>query len=291
MSEAGVQVTVDDRARLVMAALGASHWPEREQAQQPHAVHQHAKQTRQFLAPFGRHEAILALNRLLDDGLSLSDLFAVALSSSWPGLEPIEPLPDSLKDGRWLAQLADFRRDSSIEVFWSEHIDAWEIARDDLAAVFRESGVVPFLNQFHHPPESRPLQVIPCIVYPMLSPVLVKTAAKLFFILPPAKAWGESPPWPFAEDPGWVIAQTCWHLTSHYLSPVLSQSDAASQTTLRHAAVTLCLEQEFDQAEAMAYLVRARKESALPRLPLAVERMRQFLDAPDQHSLLDLDFT
>jgi hypothetical protein len=53
--------------------------------------------------------------------------------------------------------------------------------------------------------------------------------------------------------------------------------------------VTLCLEEEFDEAEAMTYLVQKKKEQNLPNLPLAVELLRDYLVERDGRSLLDLD--
>ena len=54
--------------------------------------------------------------------------------------------------------------------------------------------------------------------------------------------------------------------------------------------MTLCLEGEFDEAEAMAYLVRSKKEHSLPKLPLVVEELRDYLAAPKSRSLADLAF-
>jgi len=119
---------------------------------------------------------------------------------------------------------------------------------------------------------------------------LAETAAVLFMILPPAKAWGESPPWPFGEDPGWVIAQSCYYLVQHFLADELAQMDETGQSLLTYAAVTLCLEEEFDEAEAMTYLVQKKKEQKLPRLPLAVELLRDYLAGRDDRTLSQLDW-
>jgi hypothetical protein len=53
--------------------------------------------------------------------------------------------------------------------------------------------------------------------------------------------------------------------------------------------VTLCLEEEFDEAEAMTYLVQKKKEQNLPRLPLAVATLRDYLAAPDGRDLSQLE--
>ncbi len=180
----------------------------------------------------------------------------------------------------WTSSLVDFHRVTGIADFWREHASNWEEAQRDLVAIFRQTRVVSFLNRLRGQPVAGAVAVVPSIVYPMLEPVLATTAAHLYLILPPAKAWGESPPWPFGEDPPWVVAQTCWQLAAHFLAAELARLDPSNQALLQHAAVTLCLEQEFDEAEAMAYLVRTKKEHQLPQLPVVAERLRAFLSDP-----------
>jgi len=290
VSENRVTVTVDDRVRLVMGVMAASGWPDQEQAIQTHAVHQHSKQTRQFVSEFRKHLAVSKINEGLAAGVSPGDFFTAALRCSWPDLKPLEPLPSTFEDGNWIKSLADFYQESAIENFWLDHSPFWEEARDDLDEIFKDSVLIQFLTQLLDQPMNRSVVVMPSIVYPMLTPIMAETMDILFFILPPAKAWGESPPWPFDEDPGWVIAQTCWHLTAYFMAGTLSKVEKKSGATLRHAAVTLCLEQEFDEAEAMAYLVRCKKEHGLPRLPLVVEELREYLADPGGRSLADLEF-
>ncbi len=288
MSDSTVHVAVDNRARLVMAALSASDWPQLEQGQAPHAVHQHSKQTRQQMKPFADHPAVTLLNQSLADGVSLADLFSAAMRCRWPGFDPVEPLPASLNDSGWAAALPQLYADAGLEAFWRHHADFWDEAESELSEVFEGSRLIPFLTQLMDRPLAQQITVIPCIVYPMLAPVLASAEGSLHLILPPAKAWGESPPWPFGEDPGWIVAQSCWALSELFMKENLARLDGTQQALLRHAAVTLCLEQEFDEAEAMAYLVRSKKEHSLPRLPLVVEMLREYLEQPEGRSLSDL---
>lgn len=288
MSELPIEVSIDDRVRLAMAVLAATDWPEREQAQETHAVHQHSKQTRQFVREHRNHAAVAGLNSALADGAMLTDVFSAVLRHSWPNFRPVEPLPDRLRDSTWVNAMADFYRVTAIADFWQEHAAHWEEAKEDLVAVFAESRLVTFLNQLRQRPAARAIAVVPSIVYPMLAPVLATTASRLCLILPPAKAWGESPPWPFGEDPAWVVAQTCWHLTAHFMASDLPGLTPTNQALLRHAAVVLCLEQEFDDAEAMAYLVRSKKEQHLPQLPGVTESLRSYLANPESRTLVSL---
>jgi hypothetical protein len=252
--------------RLVTAVLAASHWPEIEQEQATHAVHPHSKQVRQQVRPFANHSAVTQLNTGLDAERPLTYFFTAALN------------PESMANlTEWTAVLPDFAAQTKLADFWASHTDPWEEARAGLDAIFAQSQIMSFLGKLLGRPVPKNVAVMPTITYPMLNPVLAETADTLYFILPPAKAWGESPPWPHGEDPGWAVAQTCWHLTAHFLAGTLAGLDGTGQALLGHAAVTLCLEADVDEAEAMAYLVRSKKEHNLPRLPLVVDQLRDYL--------------
>ena len=282
MSE--VHVTVDDRVRLVTAVLAASHWPEQEQAQTPHAVHSHAKQTRQFVANFQHQKAVAHVNQALEDGLPLTDLFAGAVRCRWPDFAPKEALPTSLPP-TYPAALATFVAETAIGDFWVNHTAVWFQAQSDLTDIFQNSHLLSFLNKLGKQPFTKEILMMPNIVYPMLRPVLAETETSLYFILPPAKAWGESPPWPFGEDPGWVIAQTCWYLATYVMADVLVHLRPTAQALLKHAIVTLCLEENFDAFEGQGYMVRIKREHTLPQLPAIVKQLRAFLADSDNRTL------
>ncbi|MEJ2749789.1 MAG: hypothetical protein P8183_18055, partial [Anaerolineae bacterium] len=261
MSE--LNVVIDERARLVTAVLAASQWPEMEQEQATHAVHPHSKQVRQQVRPLADHPAVTQLNAGLDGKRPLTDFFTAAL---YPEAKP--------ELAEWTAVLPDFAVQTKLADFWATHTEPWEEARAGLEAIFAQSQIMTFLGRLLGHPVPKDVAVMPTVTYPMLNPVLAETNETVYFILPPAKAWGESPPWPHGEDPGWAVAQTCWHLARHFLAGTLAGLDETGQALLLHAAVTLCLETDFDEAEAMAYLVRSKKEHSLPRLPLVVEELR-----------------
>jgi hypothetical protein len=272
---AKLTVLIDERARLVTAVLAASDWPAIEQGHVPHAVHLHSKQLRQYVRPFHEHPAVTLVNQRLSKGGNPAEFFTSALGCSWPGFVPLELLPNGWQD--WPPALVNFAEQTKIAAFWVAYNEPWEDACAGLETIFAQSQIVPFLGQLLGQPVPKNVAVMPTVTYPMLNPVLAETADTLFFILPPAKAWGESPPWPHGEDPGWVVTQTCWHLAGYFLADTLCKIDEMGQSLLLHAAVTLCLENEFDEAEAMAYLVRSKKEHKLPRLPSVVEQMRNYL--------------
>lgn len=288
MSE--LSVSIDNRVRLAAAVLAAGRWPDYEQAQHPHAVHTHAKMTRQYVSDFANHPATNTLNTLLESNqLDLKDLFTAVLRSSWPLLEPVETLPDAYAGGEFLDQLSDFYTDSAVAAFfWSDHNAVWEEAAQDLKEIFANSKFPAFIDRLLGRKLSRSITIIPNLSYPTLQPVAVSTTDTLYLILPPPCAYGESPPWPYREDPGWVIAQSCYALTAVLLADTLQGLDSNQQELLRHAAVTLCLEETINQEEASSYLVRTKKQHNLPNLPATVEKMRAYLENPDAGSLTRL---
>ena len=288
MSE--VTVSIDNRVRLVAAVLAASRWPDHEQQLEPHAVHTHAKMTRQYVSDFSNHPAVSTINDLLEsEQLVMADLFSAVLRSSWPLFEPLEPVPAVYQDGTFLTQLGDFYTDSAVAAFfWSDHNAVWEEAVKDLQNIFRDKSLPAFLGKLSGRPLSQTIAVVPNLAYPSLQPVAAPTKNTLYLILPPPRAYGESPPWPYHEDPGWILAQSCYALTEVLLAGPLSELDETQQKLLRHAAVTLCLEETLNQQESQSYLVRSKKQYNLPDLPTAVENLKSHLESPEVGSLSNL---
>ncbi len=271
-----LQVKVDDRARLVTAVLAASDWPAIEQVQRPHAVHIHAKQTRQFVAPFRGHPAVTGINQAWLNGVELDEMFSAALRCQWPDFAPIEPLPRVLQIDGWVASLADFAAVSDIATtFWPEHKAVWDTAVTELNDIFQDNRLLQFLSQMRGQPIEQDIIIMPNLVYPALSPVLATAQNKLTLLLPPPKAVGESPPWPYSEGVGWVTAVTCRQLAAYLLADKLANElDREQRHLLIHAITTLCLEQTLDEFAGQAYLLRTSKEQNLPELPALVEKLR-----------------
>lgn len=262
-----IEVSLSDRARLMMAVLAISRWPEMEQAIETHAVHPHAKQTRQWVAAYADHPAAQWANEALAAGQTAETLFTAVLKSAPP------------------IALTDFQDAAHLPEFWADHADIWQTAQGDLATIFQSSPLPEFLAQLSGQPLSQPIVVMANLVYPALTTVLAPAPDALILLLPPPKAVGESPPWPYGEDPGWVQAMACRRLLQHHLADTLAGLDETRQALLLHAATALYLEQAVDEGEAMAYLVRSKKQHKLPTLPLVIEELRAYLGGENGRGL------
>ena len=286
MSERAVQVLIDDRARLAMALLAASRWPEQEQASETHAVHPHAKQTRQFVSAIAATEpAVVRVNQHLQIGWPVDVMFTAVLRCNWPALQPQEPLPSVYDDDQWQMWLVHFSRHLDWAAFWAQHAATWQEAQSDLAHIFQNSPLPAFLSQMSGQPFTHTIAIVPNLVYPALTAVLAVTQDTYYLLLPPPKAVGESPPWPYAEDSGWVHVQTCRRLLQRVLANTLKELPFGQQELLLHAATALYLERAVDEAEALAYVLRSKKQHKLPRLPLVVENLRAYLAEGNGRSL------
>lgn len=276
-------VQMDNRIRLVAAALAASEWPAHEQATWgAHAVHPQAKATRHFLAEYGQHPAGTFINSLLSPNFRASDLFSAAVRCQWPTFSPAEEL--SGRDTEWVHHLADFYVDTAIAAFfWAEHEAPWREAQSDLQRIFQNSQLANFLGQLTGRPLANQLIITPNLIYPALETIVASNATQDYLILPPPKAVGESPPWPYRDGADWVLAESCFQMSGR----VLAHLAPAQRHPLQHAATVIFLGQALDEAVARFYLLRAKKENKLPQLPEIVDRLRTHLINP-QTTLTDL---
>jgi hypothetical protein len=273
-----ISIKIDDRARLVTAVLAASDWPDEEQKQLTHAVHPHAKQTRHFVQKYKYHQAVRGINEALLNGVTLEELFSTAVRCTWPTFEPAEPLPHLLKIERWARSLADFEHDTEIaETFWPAHDDVWQEAVTALTNIFQDGRVAAFLERLTKTPITPEIAIMPNLVYPALTPVLATAETTLYLLLPPPKAVGESPPWPYSEDPPHVVATVCQELAVRLMADQLALLERPQWELFRHAATALCLEAAVDEFESQAYLLRIKKANDLPQLPAVTEQLRRYL--------------
>ncbi len=282
-------VAIDERMRLVTAVLAASDWPDEEQKQQPHAVHSHAKQLRQFVQPFRSHPAVNGVNEALLNGVELEELFSAALRSTWPDFAPTTELPHLLKINEWVHSLADFARETSImTLFWPKHTAVWQEALSDLKKILAGDRLLSILGQLHDGEIETAVTLMPNLVYPALTPVVATTDDALLLLLPPPKAVGESPPWPYDEGPGWVVATVCRQLIPYLLVTELAQMNRREQHLALHTAAAFCLDQLMDESEAQAYLLRSKKAHDMLELPALFAKLQAEIESGNGRPLTSL---
>lgn len=269
-------VQIDNRVRLVAAVLAASDWPAHEQTiYGAHAVHPQAKATRHFLAEYGQHPAGTFINTLLPHNLVVSDLFSAAVRCQWPTFTPTEEL--SGRDNEWVHHLADFYVDTAIAAFfWADHEAPWREAQADLQHIFPNNQLTNFLSQLTGRPLAKQLIITPNLTYPALETVIASNTTHHYLILPPPKAVGESPPWPYRDGADWILAESCYQMSGR----VLTHLPPPQRQLLQHAATVIFLSQALDEAVAHFYLIRTKKENKLPQLPEIVDKLRTHLTNP-----------
>jgi hypothetical protein len=307
-----VIVRIDDRLRLMSALLAATTWPEQSQKRQPHGTHAHARATRKFLAEHTRHPAVQSLQGLLDQGAPLEAMFTFALCLSWPGLElQIDVLPGWVPP-RWIIEMRDFYRVSGLVEWWQREDTAWERSLQESRRIFEGIAFKPFLEPFVGP-VTEDLVFVPNISYPTEQEIGIRFGSELLCVTAPRLAWGDSPPWPFDEDPAHVyraaIAQFgrlliiaflrrhAQRLAEAFKNPIpVGDSFAALYPTWEEqftalwaaAAVAIYLEDHVSQAEARAYVLMARKAQGMTILPGAISVLRRYLSEHENGRYQDL---
>ncbi len=306
-------VTLDDRVRLMSAALAATRYPEQAQARRPHGTHAHARATHRRMIDFADHDAIRSLQTLLDQGAPLEALFTLAFTLHLP--DGRVEKPPRWMPPHWDEQLNRFYEDSGLANWWLADSVVWEKCLDDSQRVFEKVQLKAFLQPFLGEIEER-LLFIPNISYPTDQELGLRIGGDLVCIVPPRLAWGDSPPWPFDEDPAHVyravLVQVGHMLMVAYLRRHAEQIAVISKTPLPvtdqfrtlyptwveqfanlfvAGAVAIYLEDHVSSAEANAYVLMERKLHGLEVLPGVINVFRHYLrelDAGHYTNLLDL---
>lgn len=307
-----VTVKIDDRARLLSAALSVTRFPEQAQKRRPHGTHLHARATTKQLLALKDHAAVQDLQNLLEQGAPLEALFTLVMTSRYPDIT-IERPPRWMPPN-WDDKLRDFAVRGGLTQWWQDEDAAWLKAREDAQRMFASITFKPFLSHFVGDiPEN--LVFIPNISYPTDQELGLRLGRDLIAIVPPRLAWGDSPPWPYDEDPTHVyraaLAQFAKMLMIGYLRAHADVvADAAKnpiqmgdQLRVKYptwqdqfaalfvaAAVAIFLEDHVSKAEANAYVLIERKTNHLTVLPAVVTVLRRYMNERESgkfESLLD----
>lgn len=305
-----ITVRLDDRVRLISAVLAATDWPLKSQDRRPHGTHAHSRMTRKFLEPVKDHSAVQSMQGLLNSGAPLEAMFTFALTLTWPDLETPE-VPGWVPPN-WLGQLRDFYGESRLAEWWKNEETAWESAHSESRHVFANVTFKPVLERFFGAVDET-LVFVPNISYPTDAEVTVRYNNELVCIAPPRLAWGDSPPWPFDEDAGYIhrtsLAQFSRILLHGYLRNHAETVAAASETplpvsdqfrskypswqeqftTLFTAALSaLYLEEHLSKAETNAYVLMERKMHGMTSLPGMISVLRRYLTAHEEGKYKEL---
>lgn len=299
MTAQPVKIVIDNRARLMSAVLTLTNWPEKEQERKRHRAHVHARKTGEHITAQRKHEAVHALQSLLDQGTPLEAIYTYALNLSWPDLKLTSPMPWAPVN--WAEQLGDFYAKSKLADWWGEEAEIWQRAQEQtekiVAGVDFRSFFKPFIGDV-----SEKLILMPNISYPSDTEVGVRLDDTLFCLVPPRIAWGDNEPWPFDEDAAHIIrgvlSQYARLLMVTYLrqhaaeiapttSKPLPVSDGfkekhptwGDQFTALFVAgsVALFLEETIGEREAKAYILMENKVNGLKILPGVVNVLKRYL--------------
>lgn len=312
MTGSDITVKLDDRARLMSAILAATRYPDMAQERRPHGTHAHARNTRKHVSGLRNHPAVSALNALLDQRAPLEALFTLAMVLRFPECG-IERPPRWMPPG-WNEQIRDFYQAADLATFWANEASDWDKALTDAQKAFASVRFKPFLESFIGDIGER-FFILPNISYPTDHELCLRLGGDLVCVIPPRLAWGESPPWPYDEDPAHLyrsaLMQIGRSLVMNYLRihadrigevaqqplPIGDQFQSMYPTWQEQfsnlfvaGAVAIYLEDHLNKTEADAYVMLERKVRGLTILPGMISVLRRYLEekaAGRYQSLID----
>ena len=298
-----VTVKLDDRIRLLSAALSATNFPEKSQQRKRHQPHAHARATRKYMLDNGyhTHPAVTGLQDMLDQDVPLEALFTLVMLCEWPQMK-ITALPPWVV-GNWNEHLWDFYKTAQIEAFWADSDAVWQQAEAQAQKVFANVHYHEFLSQFLGEFKEK-LIFVPNLSYPADENIGIRVGNKLMAITPPPLAWGDSPPWPYDEESMYnhsyraSLIELGRLLLQNYLRQHAKQVEEASQKEMPvndnfkaenptweqqfislfvSASVAMYLEDYINKAEAKSYILMEKKVRGMTILPGTISVMRRFL--------------
>ncbi|MCC6614655.1 MAG: hypothetical protein IT320_14335 [Anaerolineae bacterium] len=294
-----VIVRHDDRVRLMSAVFALSSVIDEAHAQRPHSAHAHARATRKRLAGFKEHPAVTSLETLIQETAPIDAIFGYALrlnTTNWTMEHSPRWAPPE-----WDQQLRDFQEITGLAQWWASEDAAWETSLSQARHMFTHLDLRQFLAPFVDTSDAK-FTLLPNILYPAEHEIGVRVGNEFTCIVPPRPAWGDSPPWPFDEDPVHIyraaIGQYIRLMMQDYLAHNQAQVDEASlielpvSDSLREQSpnwtdqflalfvsgvVAIFLEDRINPAEAKAYTLMESKVYGMAMLPGVVSVLRRYL--------------
>lgn len=311
-----VIVTLDDRIRLMSAALAATTYPQAAQDHQRHLAHSHARNTQKYLQTRGyaSHPAVKTMQTLLDAKAPLEAFYTLAMQLPWPGLQS-GTLPSWVPQ-EWPEQLWDFYNKSELAAYWEENSLPWQDAMTQSKRIFSEVSFAAFLEPFTGGIAEQ-FVFMPNISYPANTDLGIRHENQLIAIVPPPQAWGDSPPWPYDDETQLIsvyrsaIVQYGRLLMLAYLRANAEKLAEAQQKDLpisqelkkqyatweeqflmlfTKAAVAMYLEDYVDPLEAKAYMLIEKKAHSIALLPGTISVLRRYLQERGNRYETFIDF-
>ncbi len=298
-NQTDVTIRVDDRIRLVSAALAATDYPRKAQERKRHGTHHHARATLKHLNEFTQHPAVVGLQGLLEMGAPIEAMYTLATQCSWPEME-IAALP-RWSPPNWNKQLLDLYEKAALAQWWQDEHGVWEKAINECEEAFEAVHFTEFLEPFLGD-INKDFIFTPNLAYPTDREVGIRIGKELLCITPPPLAWGDSAPWPYTNmlthsyragltqfgsillmgylkkhaDKVAKISETELPVSDHFKMLHPSWEDQFISLFVA-AAVAMYLEDYVNEAEAKAYMLMERKVRGMVILPGTVNVLRRYL--------------
>lgn len=196
--------------------LAATSWPADEQRNGRYGVSHQAQQMSKAGQFQHNHPAARLLQAELDAGTSLEALFTRVLA------RPADTLAQ---------QAAAFSQSAGIAAFLTESDAAWHDAVLAMRADLAHADLAGFLQRCFGNMVAGYV-VTPNLLYPTDMVMSLRHAGRLYGVLPPRRAYGESPPWPFGSDPAYVHQHLAFQFVYQLTALSLEANPALRADTL-----------------------------------------------------------
>ena len=304
-SSTPVKIMLDNRLRLISTALAATDFPQKAQDRKRHHAHAHARAAIKHLQDrdMSKHPAIIALQDMLNQGVPIEALFALAMYLKWPDLSA-PALPAWVPNG-WNEQLRDFYDKSEAGLFWEAADKSWQNANAESERVFTEKVHFKDLLEKFVGKIDEEFVFVPNLLWPADREVGIRVENQLISIVPPPLAWGESPPWPYDEETRlaehtypMALAQYARLLMLNYLRTHADKLSDATEKDLpindelkvqyptwedqflalfQSGIVAIYLEDYINPVEAKGFMLMEKRVRKMTELPGTVSVLRRFL--------------
>lgn len=300
-----ITILLDDRLRLMSAALAATDFPQIAQSRKRHHAHAHARATIKHMRDnnFSTHDAITGLQTMLNQGVPIEALYTLVMLCQWDGMQ-IAKLPEWIPPN-WNEHLWDFYQKAELGKLWESSAKSWDNAKSESESVFKDKVYFKDLLSKFTGEIAEEFVFAPNLLWPADRPVGIRVGNQLISLVPPPLAWGESPPWPYDEETRlaehtypMALAQYARLLMLNYLRTHSDELGEVMQKDLpisdelkvryptwedqflalfQSAVVAIYLEDYINETEAKGFMMMEKRIRKMMELPGTVSVLRRFL--------------